>query len=236
MLGVSELLTRLGYPDDSGSIETRLKRFQDEAGLGSLPVNRPEITNLLSRLADWDGVEGLPWPGALESGSKGVYVRSIQYRLQTFGFYTKKIDGDFGPFTCEAILNCKRVLGYPQAGSPTVEEKFYRLLSDPYALNAAVLNLNSGQPITIRHWIEPDMTKEAATEGKSLYLRNGRFERSNNHTRHDHGLRQHPAYRCFIGKRSEYDSRPFVAIVASDHRTLQWTNRRSVLQKIHRRC
>lgn len=42
-------------------------------------------------------------PGVLKSGSKGDAVKGIQERLQTLGYYSGKIDGDFGSGTKAAV-------------------------------------------------------------------------------------------------------------------------------------
>jgi peptidoglycan hydrolase-like protein with peptidoglycan-binding domain len=39
----------------------------------------------------------------LQEGSKGQQVRELQQRLKDLGFYTQKVDGDFGPATSAAL-------------------------------------------------------------------------------------------------------------------------------------
>lgn len=55
----------------------------------------------------------------IKRGAKGKSVRELQKSLRLLGYYTQKIDGDFGPATLEAVylfqlthrLNCDGIVG-----------------------------------------------------------------------------------------------------------------------------
>jgi hypothetical protein len=45
---------------------------------------------------------------------KGPDVENVQHLLMRHGFYTGKVDGDFGPLTAQAVYRAKYRLGYPK--------------------------------------------------------------------------------------------------------------------------
>ena len=55
-------------------------------------------------------------PGALSSGAKGQMVTDLQTRLQALGYYTGKIDGDFGSGTKSAVILFQQVNGLEADG------------------------------------------------------------------------------------------------------------------------
>ncbi|MDO4483234.1 MAG: D-alanyl-D-alanine carboxypeptidase family protein [Clostridia bacterium] len=75
-----------------------------------------------------------PAPQILRVGSQGEEVRNLQSRLQTLGYYSGVIDGQYGNGTREAVYAFQQANGIPAdglAGSQTCE-----LLYSPYAKSA----------------------------------------------------------------------------------------------------
>lgn len=52
----------------------------------------------------------------LQQGSKGDCVTILQRKLQEFGFYNAKVDGDFGPITKTAVIAFQAATGHSQDG------------------------------------------------------------------------------------------------------------------------
>jgi peptidoglycan hydrolase-like protein with peptidoglycan-binding domain len=52
----------------------------------------------------------------LQQGSNGDCVRILQQKLQEFGFYSGKIDGDFGPLTRTSVISFQAATGHSQDG------------------------------------------------------------------------------------------------------------------------
>lgn len=52
----------------------------------------------------------------LQLGSKGDCVKILQQKLQEFGFYSGKIDGDFGPLTRTSVISFQAATGHTQDG------------------------------------------------------------------------------------------------------------------------
>ncbi|MEW5422638.1 N-acetylmuramidase domain-containing protein [Amorphus sp. 3PC139-8] len=86
---------------------------------------------LASAFARWQGIRDTPWDPdqsandnaaieastvALGRGAAGAQVRALQDDLATLGFYTGRIDGDFGPSTEAAVRDFQRAAGITTDG------------------------------------------------------------------------------------------------------------------------
>ncbi|GAA1395599.1 L,D-transpeptidase family protein [Luteococcus peritonei] len=75
------------------------------------------------------GAEAAPMPAATivaKSGSKGTVVKNIQNDLRYLGYYTKNVDGDFGPVTASAVKSFQKAYRLPVTG--VVDTTTYRTL------------------------------------------------------------------------------------------------------------
>ncbi|HEX9756562.1 MAG TPA: AAA family ATPase [Nitrospiria bacterium] len=62
----------------------------------------------------WQPLRGIMFP--LGIGDQGPHVANLQNWLKKEGFYTAKVDGQFGWFTMEAIFKIQKELGLPENG------------------------------------------------------------------------------------------------------------------------
>ena len=53
---------------------------------------------------------------SLKRNSKGDQVKKLQTMLKARGYYTREVDGDFGPYTQEAVIKLQRQLGVKTDG------------------------------------------------------------------------------------------------------------------------
>ncbi len=73
------------------------------------------------------------YPGALQQGSTGDYVRKLQYMLSVMAEFTSsipqiQIDGIFGPATRNAVIAAQRYFGLPETGA--VDSVTWQRISD----------------------------------------------------------------------------------------------------------
>ena len=168
-------LTRLGYPEDGLSPEARLDEFRDEAGLLTVYKAGPETDILLKALADWEGYDQLVWPGDLTYGGRGVYVRSLQYRLYTLGF-TQKRSTAFTGFHQTGCLGFQERHEQPRDNMDLVDLRLYRLLSDPYALTPRFSVVEGTSSPGLELFSRNQVGMEPTPRHKHLYLHNNLLE------------------------------------------------------------
>ena len=91
-------------------------------------------------------------PGVLKSGTQGEAVKGIQERLQTLGYYTGKIDGDFGSGTKAAVQAFQEVNGLEADG--VVGAKTLNVLySDSAVDKPAPVDVLAGDiPLLVNKW------------------------------------------------------------------------------------
>lgn len=88
-------------------------------------TNPPDVTGVTA--TPYSGIGGVNTPtptvGVLKSGTSGSEVRKLQQRLKDLGFYSGKVDGDFGAGTEQAVKAFQRASGLKadgQAGERTL--------------------------------------------------------------------------------------------------------------------
>lgn len=76
---------------------------------------------------------GMPFTANLKKGDRGDLVRDAQINLKQLGYYTGKIDGNFGPLTNQAVIDFQTDYKLETDGvlGPTTGAKISEILENP---------------------------------------------------------------------------------------------------------
>ena len=135
---LQERLRELGYYSGEvdgqygGGTRSAVQAFQGQHGLDADGIAGESTLNLLYS-ANAQTFVPTPTPSAtpetaamLGSGSQGDQVKKLQQRLAELGFYTGKVDGDYGKGTRQAVTVSKASTAWTPTASPG--KKTLRLL------------------------------------------------------------------------------------------------------------
>ena len=111
-------------------------------------------------------------PGTMRSGDKGQTVSDLQSRLQALGYYSGKIDGDFGSGTAAAVRAFQRQHGLSDDGiaGPRTLAALYADDAKPYVAPTPVNTLGGETPLLVNkdHPVSEDFEPADLVRAKDI--------------------------------------------------------------------
>jgi hypothetical protein len=181
-IGLRDKLTELGYEPQLPETEQnlyglsgQLDLFKSEMSLKRSQDERLEVERIVTSLYEFEGeADGLKLPDPLEIGSRGIFVRVLQYRMKKFGFYSQKVSGLYDHPTLQAVVNFKRVFQIPMSEHDVglVNQELFEAIGNPYELNRLILKSLKGRPIIVRDSFLAEFVPSAYSAGEMFVARN----------------------------------------------------------------
>ncbi|CAB1059307.1 hypothetical protein D1BOALGB6SA_4069 [Olavius sp. associated proteobacterium Delta 1] len=184
VIGLRDKLSELGYEPEQPRTEKnlyglsgQLNVFKREMGFKESRDALIKMERIISGLIEFEGEEDLfQLSEPLKIGSKGIFVRILQYRLRKLGFFNQEVSGLYDHKTFQAVLNFKKVFGIPlgRLHIDHVNHELFETMGNPYKLNRRILKSLNGRPIIIRNTFLAEFAL-SAKNANEMFICRGKF-------------------------------------------------------------